>query len=405
MKIFVFLFLFFAVSTFTVWSETREWTSSDGRKVKGTILGLEGDVMKLETPRGKFELPLSKFSQADQDFAKEWAKKKKAEMAESSSGNQPEKKVAATLGNFEDLKLGEWPQYVTAELAVNQIEKDESKGDEGEYVYRTPNFEFHSPERLSTSVVREFARIFEATFAFVDQMPVGLAPRAHSSGLYQTKLYKSKSDYYSDGGIPGSGGMFTSRGGGVIKVPLPSLGVEYTGVRYIVDHKKRSTTLTHEIVHQVMMRWLFTAMPTWLSEGFAEVVSSQAYNNGRFKLNSMNRAIADEVTRGGGRDFTMINLEKLMNVTHQEWVGDLTGGGASRNYDSASVLAYYFLKLDGEEDGAHLVEYLKALATGNRSEGYKKAQETHLLRGRTYEELEKDVAAAWRSEGLKIEFQ
>jgi len=190
---------------------------------------------------------------------------------------------------------------------------------------------------------------------------------------------------------------------GIIKVPLSNLGVEYTGTRFIVDHNKRSTTLTHEITHQVMMRWFATPIPIWLSEGLAEVVSSQDYDNGRFKLNSMDRSIADEVTRGQGRDFRMVGAEKLMTISREEWSNEMSSGMGGGNYNSANVLAYYFLKLDGNGDGANLVEYLKTLTSGDQ-EAAKVSQEEFLLRGRSYEALEKDIADAWRSEGLKIEF-
>jgi len=208
--------------------------------------------------------------------------------------------------------------------------------------------------------------------------------------------------------MEGSGGMFSWRRrgdemSGMIKVPLTNLGVEYTGTRFIVDQSKRSTTLTHEITHQVMMRWLATPMPTWLSEGIAEFVSSQSYDNGRFKLTSMNRAIAEEITGGGGGDLRMVRAEKLMNISSEDWARELASGTGGENYNSASALAYYFLRLDGEGDASNLVEFLKSLTSGN-DDAARTAQDKFLLRGRSYEDLEKDIITAWRSEGLKIEF-
>ncbi len=429
------LFAIFVLSSFTLFAhaESRRWTSSDGKSIDGEILALEGDTVTLKTDRGTFELPLSRFAEADQLFAKEWLKSSGEKMKPAKDGDRAGK-VAPVLGDFEELELGVWPQYVVAELEVDQIEEvepgaepeegeseddeddDEEEGSssssddsEENFIYRTPHFEFHSPDKLSTSVVREFARIFEASYNFVDQMPLGLAPSPSANGYYQTRLYMTKDDYYEDGGMEGSGGMFSWRRrgnemSGMIKVPLPNLGVEYTGTRFVVDSKKRSTTLTHEIVHQVMMRWLATPMPTWLSEGIAEFVSSQTYDNGRFKLSSMNRAISEEVTRGRGREFRMLNLEKLMNISSSEWASELSAGTGGMNYNSANILAYYFLRLDGEGDAAHLVEFLKALTSSDR-EAAKAAQEEHLLRGRSYEALQEELAKAWRGEGLQIEFQ
>ncbi len=419
MRVFCFLLLLFPAVTLTASEATRTWTSSDGKTIEGTIKGLEENILKLETDRGLFEVPLERFSEEDQLFAREWAKNEAA-MAAENSKTDPAENMAPVLGAFDDLKLGEWPQYVTDELEIDLIEEiegsdakaevgDEEETETGElFIYRTPHFEFRSPDRLSKSVVREFARIFEATFNFVDQMPIGLAPMPSANGYYITKLYMSTDDYYADGGMAGSGGMFSWRRrgnemSGVIKVPLSNLGVEYTGTRFVVDQNKRSTTLTHEITHQVMMRWLATPMPTWLSEGIAEFVSSQNFDNGRFKLSSMDRAVSEEITRGQGRDFRMVGAEKLMNISSAEWASELASGFGGQNYNSASALAYYFLRLDGNGDAAYLVEFLKALVSGDKK-AMEEAQSEFLLRGRSYEELEKDIAEAWRSEGLKIEF-
>lgn len=414
------LLLLFPLAALAEGEPTRTWTSADGREITGTILGLEEEILTLRTERGTFELPLSRLSEPDQQFAKDWAEETAKGMAAEKS--ETGRKEAPPLGDWENLELGTWPQYVVADLDVDQIvvvegeeleeikkrESDSESTDKELFVYRTPHFEFHSPDRLSVSVVREFARIFEASFAFVDEMPIGLAPAPSANGFYLTKLYMTRDDYYQDGGMTGSGGMMTWRRRGnqmssLIKVPLPNLGVEYTGTRFIVDHDKRSTTLTHEIVHQVMMRWLATPMPTWLSEGIAEVVSCQTYDNGRFRLSSMNRSIVEDVTRGQGREFRMIDLEKLMNITSAEWASDLANGNGGINYRSANVLAYYFLRLDGEGDAAHLVEFLKELPGSKRAD-LPALQEKHLLRGRSYEELAETLAKGWRSEGLQIEF-
>ncbi|MEM1441760.1 MAG: hypothetical protein AAGF67_05425 [Verrucomicrobiota bacterium] len=410
------------LSAATTFADSRTWTSADGKTIEGTILDFDGENVKLETERGVFDLPLSRLSEEDQEFAKTWSKEKE-EMAEAES-EESGRPQASQIGNFEDLTLGEWPQYVTADLDLDDIvivegeelsalreENEGGQGGEELYVYRTPHFEFHAPDRLSASVIRDFSRIFEATFQFIDQMPIGLAPSPSSNGFYPTKLYMTRDDYYADGGMTGSGGMMSWRRRGnemssLIQVPLPNLGVEYTGTRFIVDGNKRSTTLTHEIAHQVMMLWLMTPMPTWFSEGVAEVVSCQDYDNGRFKLSSMDRAVVEDVTRGQGRDFTMLDLDSLMNISSRQWSADLASGRGGLNYNSANVLAYYFLKLDGEGDAANLVEFLKELPTIKRgdSEGLDALQEKHLRRGRSYAELQEEVAKAWRSEGLQIEF-
>ncbi len=380
-------------------AETRIWTNADGVKVEGEILSLEADTISLKTSRGTFEVALSKLSPEDQEWARQWAKEQEAAQM---------RKDDQILGAFDGLQLGEWPKFVMADFDEDKIQIVKEDKEAEEYIYRSPHFEFRSPERLSKTVIVEFSRIFEATFQFAKEMPIGLNPQPFGDGHYLTILYRDRDSYYQDGGMPGSGGMHSYRYRGteilasLIKVPLTSLGVEWTGVRYKVDHQKRSDTLTHEIAHQVTGRWL-PLLPVWVKEGLAETIAVQPYDNGRFRLTSMDRAIRDNVARysGSDREFNMVNLEKLMTITSQRWAAELAAINTPPNYPSANVLFYYFVRLDGEGDGAHFVNYLKSLAAGEEEV---KARNEHLLRGQTFKELEERVAEAWRSEGLRLEF-
>ncbi len=382
-------------------AKERKWTSSDGTTVTGEIVSLEGDQVALRTAKGVFKFPLTRLSKADQDFAKEWKK----EAAESSG--RPTGKVMGE--KLDSVRLGEWPKSVSADFDLDQIVVVKENKEAGEFIYRSPHFEFQSSVKLSKSVVREFSRIFEATYEMTRQMPLGLDPLPWGKGFYLTKLYPTRNAYYADGGMRGSGGMFSwARRGkeitqSIIKVPLPNLGVEYTGTRFIVDHKKRSDTLVHEITHQMTGRWL-ALMPTWFTEGLAETVSVQRFNSGRFNLTSMDRSIREDVVRrsGSDREFVMLNLERLMTITGREWAQDLaTGAGGRRNYPSANLLFYYFARLEGEGNGENLVEYMKAISEGMK-EG--DARTEILLGGRSFESLQEDVSKCWRSEGLRLTF-
>lgn len=379
-------------------AEDRTWTSTDGKTVTGSIIALEGHEISLQSGDKVFKFPLTRLSQADQDFATKWKADAEKEMAES----------ASFLGDFRDLTPGLWPTDVSAEFEVDAIEVVKEDEAAKLYIYRSPHFEFESPLRLSTSVVREFARIFEASFEFAKIIPLGLNPQPSAGGYYKTKLYQSKEDYYVDGGMQGSGGMHTYSYRGdeiltsLIKVPLSNLGVEYTGTRYIVDHKKQSAVLVHEIGHQITGRWL-PVLPTWVKEGLAEFISVQPYDNGRFRLTQLDRAIRDDVARmsGSDKEFQMIGVERLMKISGDEWASELASGRGSINYCSANVLFYYFLRLDGEGKGERLIDYLKAISAGTPEET---ARDEKLLAGRSFEALEQAVAEAWRGSGLRLTF-
>ena len=386
-------------------SWARTFTNTAGRKIEAEIVEVNGDNVVLKMNGKNYPVPISSLSAPDQEYIKKWTENK------SSSPAPSDKPVGATLGNFDGLRLGNWPGVIEAGDDGKEYKITEK---DGGYIYQSPHFEFHIGERLSFSVVKEFARIFEATYQFLDDAPFGLAPTAAGNGYYQTKLYLSRQAYMAEGGSLNSGGQFSYSYSGprgkpaeikfkkaIIKIPMTSLGVEYTGTRYIIDHDKQNKTLIHEIVHQVMMRWL-PVMPVWMSEGFAEFVESQDYSKGKYRTKMMTKAVKENVL-SSGREFYMVPIERLMTISSQEWSAEL-GSSLSqgrKNYKSSNLLLTYFALLDGDGKGEGLVNYLKAVSTGVDQ---KKAVEEALLRGRSYEELQNDVTAAWREEGIKLYF-
>ncbi len=56
----------------------REFTSNDGKAITAEIVDVRGDNVVLSMNGGEFTVPISRFSQPDQDFVAEW-KKKEAE--------------------------------------------------------------------------------------------------------------------------------------------------------------------------------------------------------------------------------------------------------------------------------------------------------------------------------------
>lgn len=71
----------------------------------------------------------------------------------------------------------------------------------------------------------------------------------------------------------------------------------------------------------------------------------------------------------------------------------------SRNYSTALLLTYYFLHLDGNGDAERLNRYLQALRAGIPTE-----EANRILRaGRTTEQLQKEMIAAFRRLRIRLE--
>jgi len=356
--------------------EPREWTNQKDQTITGLLEDFDGTEVQLRTKRGVYRFPAVQLSEFDRRLLRKWR------------ANSP-------------VQVGEWPESVEAPKDL-EIEFVEGGVGEWGYAYRSPHFEFRTSTRLSVSVVREFARLFEATFGVVKALPVGLKPAPHDGGYFITELFETRQEYLDAGGPQGSGGVYMTSEDKIM-IPMPALGVERVGNRWILETREDNATLQHEITHQVTRRWL-PFWPVWFTEGIAEYVSSARYNKGRYTLNNMAGRVEDAIMTYPVDEnyFPMVDLETLMTISNAEWSAALTTGDSTYNYRSANVLMYYFLHLDGEGDGAGVATYLRALDQGVDSAT---AASKNLLRGRSFAELSEEVHERLRDAGLRIEFR
>lgn len=375
-------------------SRGRTWTSTDGRKIEAVFVALEGDNVKIRMANGsEFAVPLARLSAEDQAFAK------------SQASNAPAAAPASGI-----TASATWPRTVALDEkpVVTVVKEDAEKR---EFIYRSPHYEFQCDSKLGANVVREFGRMFEAAYLINCTLPLDFKPAPEPlREFFLARLFTQKSDYMEAGGLEGSAGVY-SRGKKALMVPLASLGVKMVGSRVSLENgnDQDNVVLIHEITHQMMNHWL-NKLPTWYVEGAAEYVSMLEYNsNGRFSLIGLNRLLQNFARRrqyaGGGKSFTMIDLEELMTLDGSRWSAALgKGGSASENYGSAGLLTYFFYHLDDRGDAAHVIAYLRAVAEAKTTEEKEGAVKKHLLRERTYAQLADEVKKALRKEGVDISY-
>ena len=374
------------------------WTSTDGRKIEASFVAMEGAGVKIRMANGStFTVPLARLSPEDQTFAKGQASALPAKASSAPSADSPT--ASAT-----------WPRTVSLEdkPAVTTVKED---ADTREFIYRSPHYEFQCDSKLGANVVREFGRMFEATYLINSLLPLDFKPQPEPlREFFLARLFTEKSTYMKEGGVEGSAGVY-SRGKKALMVPLSSLGVKLVGSRVSLEYgdDQNNVVLIHEITHQMMNHWL-NKLPTWYIEGSAEYVSMLEYNsNGRFSLIGLNRRLQNYAGRrnyaGGGKSFTMIDLEELMTIEGARWSAALgRGGSASENYGSAGLLTYFFYHLDGKGDAAHTIAFLRQVQNAKTTEEEQAAVKAHLLRERSYAQLAEEVKKALRKEGLDITY-
>ncbi len=372
-------------------AEMRFWTDIQDRKVEARMVGLKGDAVILQLKDGReLPYPLVKLSEADVAYAKNQSQEDTAE--KSAETERPDTNFDAPWPDR--IKFSDDPEIVV-------VEEDAEKK---RFVYTSAHYRYICDVRLSKSVVKGFAVMFEATYLFCRTLPLAIDGGEKSGGKNEILLYEKFEDYVEAGGPPSSAGVFMG-GKGVVMVPLTSLGVRPVGSGYMLDRDKSSKTLPHELAHQLTPTAYFrTAAKGWFSEGLAEYVAVTPYRSGAFSVRNNHRDIVDYVTEYGskdmggralGKEITLPDLKTFMLQSYSSFLEE-----AQLNYGVGLLITYYFLQMDGDGDAKRIKDFLKALRKGKDREEALNV----LLDGRTFEELEADIAKAWKRRGVELTF-
>ncbi len=377
--------------------EMRSWTDLRDRSIEARMLGMEGESVILELKDGrKVPFPLAKLCAADAEFARSQENEGdagKAATTQDPAGLQ-EPGLSFDAPWPDRIKYGEDPE-------ITVVEEDAEKK---RFIYESANYRYTSDVRLSKTVVKGFAVMFEATYLFCRSLPIGLDGGKRTDGKLQIRLFEKFNDYVDAGGPPSSAGVFQGRDAHVL-VPLTSLGVRPVGDGYMLDRDKSSKTLPHELTHQLTAEAYFEPGGMgWFTEGIAEYIAVTPYRSGAYSVRNNHRDIIDYATGygskgNGGRALgTEIQLPGLKTFMLQSYQSFLEK--TQLNYGAGLLITYYFLQMDGDGDAKRIKQFLKALRDGATGEEALAA----LLDGRTFEQLETEVTKAWKRRGVELTF-
>ena len=333
----------------------RAWKPAAGAPFQATLLSFDGTTAIFKMPNGQ-HVPANaeQLSAEDRAYLAEWVKK------------QP---IKFTM-----------PDVVGVETAAIKAEVVSEDATAEKFIYRTTNFEFESQGKFTQSLLREIARNFEATYELLKALPWNIAPHPPSGTHFKARLFKNRAAYSAAGGPPNSGGYYSSKDE-CFFVPFESIGIKESGKSYTKNDDFDSSTLVHELTHQMMHFWL-NVLPQWIVEGTAEYTSNLPLKTGKFRVSSAKTGLREYLDflkrRVVGGVPEPYPLEKLLNITNGEWAATLAADPATsrRAYFTSYLLVYYFMHMDGKGDGQRFIRYFREVAeTKYAMEKYRNAVE------------------------------
>lgn len=283
------------------------------------------------------------------------------------------------------------------------------------HIFSAKHFNLLCNTKLSASTVSKCAAVFDSIVGALDSLPLGLNPiPREGEKRYDALLLSSRSLYQQQGGPANSAGVYIPRRN-LTMMPYSSLGIVKKGSNWVFDGSRREFgVLIHELTHQTLInRWGF--LPVWFHEGIAEYMQAMPYRSGQFLFTNPGAGISKHVRDGVGKlwkTFPGIHLESLLTIDHRTWnqINGTDRQRSWRNYASAEMAVWYFMHKDGDGDGAHFIAWIHDLKTNYRAHrnhwSTKKAALTrkHLLRDRSWKELEEQFRKALQEKGLRVVF-
>lgn len=320
----------------------RQWTSSDGRTLEASLLHADREAVTLKLRNGREAVvPLERLSEADRTY------------------------LAGLNATGQTIRLGAMPveSKIDPQVAVEG----------GPRTFVTPHFSFDSERGVTKAFIGEAARVFEGTLAAVAALPLGIEPKpAEGEARYRTRFLDRSTfeqEYLSlqgNGPSAGPGMLSVQNVAGVyipgrkeVLVPFTSLGVTTSGSQLSLRKSSDTSTLIHEITHQVMHDWL-PMLPLWLTEGLAEYLSAVPYQNGRFEFKNAAQGLRESLQEdhgiGDGRPVPMPSPSAMIEAGSGMW------RGGTEDYLAGMMLVYYFIHLDQpEKPCAALASYIHLL--------------------------------------------
>jgi hypothetical protein len=158
-------------------------------------------------------------------------------------------------------------------------------------------------------------------------------------------LFTDPADYHKAGGLPGSAGVFMTRG--MDKKLMAIAGQELTDSTW--------HTVQHEGFHQFADATIGD-LPTWVNEGLAEYFGEAVWTGDGFVVGIV-PARRLEVIQEGIREKGFRPLPEMMRVTLREWNMNL----AAENYHQAWAMAHFLAHADNGKYQAAFVNFVRGV--------------------------------------------
>lgn len=370
----------------------KKWTLADGKEVEAVLVAADTDNVQLRIVnlQGVYQAPLRLLSEADREHVQSLV---------ASQGNE------GVLGRPLNLKTHPWPNQWRGERDVPLERIGETNR------WRSENFEITDTADLNLKAMESIVSICESVDGALNALPL---PLPVNWGRPDDELRKILIEPNAPPGGASQLAGYWNPQTGIVHVFADML-LEPDHQLVVFEFNKpekvqKYDTIVHEVTHQSTAALIHLNVPAWVPEGLAEYLAATQYAPAAYQFTGTHELVEYHVNKSvlgdriaKDRKMHLAYLKSLMNRDLREWNGIAAQGDEAGRlqYDESLILIDYFFHRDHPE-GLHFRRYLECVMSGMSEP---EARDIHLLRGRTYKEIEQKLINTWTPLGLTIDFR
>jgi len=371
----------------------RTWTFSDGSRMNAILLAADGKNAQFRVPesQGVGQVSVELLSDEDRGWIRKWI---------AAEGNE------GVAGYPVPLKFHRWPEQwrVSAEkVALEQVGTTDE--------WRSRHFDITNEAGVKREALESITLICEAVDGALTALPLPLPVNWGRDQSQRRRIIIERSKESDE--IPLGAGYWDGRTG-IVHINVDFLlepDLQLVVFEFDKPEKvQKYDVIVHEVTHQSTAALMYLGVPAWVSEGIAEYMAATHFAPAYYQFTNTHvsvrhhvnkRLLGDRIVKD--RRMNVARLEKLMTRDIFEWnryvdAGDVMG---FLQYNESLLLIDYFIHRD-HPDGVHFRRYLECVLSGVPEP---EARELHLMRGRTYAELEKELHDLWKPLGFTLNYR
>lgn len=367
----------------------RIWTNDRGATVVAVLVAVRDAEVDLKLQDGRVvAVPRNVFSGADQAYILEWVKSG-GTLPDTDAGAENPPVQGGSPSRYVPLEPNwgiPWPATAAAPsfLLVKTVQETDELS-----VYETDHFIMESPGKLSETERMTLARRFETVLSVLAGVPMNLTVARRPSRKYLVRVCFQEEDFDRAPGLKNGRLKFSPTSFTVLLLR------DSRGKPLKLDAVDPRFAVTHWVTQSMdLEHWLVDGFSAYMA--FLPMVQEAAVFR---KLPARLASMLPRAVRTGKEPLPALADMLARDSSHSAAGHDGPVKGDTAGYWAGLLWTVYWCHLEGEGKAERLRRYLKAwdAEDGGKARGI-------LLDGKSPEEVQREMAAAWKKLGVKLKF-